>query len=304
MKAVRSVLLWLALCGFVLCGCATTASRPAEPELPPVRADTMARLRVDGPNAFINGSRAPHGSYVRDGDTVTTGAATSALLVLNDGGYIQLDENTDPLIRKGACKFLKILRGRVLMGGLNCVQFEGGSILRGTVRSVVQVTVMEHESRVTVLDGTVEMQSPTMAILRRFAEYVATSAGAVQLLQLSADQAAARVDWIKGYFVQPTAAGSGGLSTGGAAVTGGVIGGIGVLLQELLSDDDRKPERPPAPPPQPEQERPPPLPEPAPPPEPPPPDPPPEDTDRLPPVSDPPAKDDRPPPEPNDPPLR
>lgn len=46
------------------------------------------------------------------------------MLKLNQGGYIQLDENTDPLLRQGACLLMKILRGRVVINNLRCQEFE------------------------------------------------------------------------------------------------------------------------------------------------------------------------------------
>ena len=52
MKWRHSLLSRLALCTLALGGCASTGQLPGEPALPPIRAGTIARLIVDGPNAY------------------------------------------------------------------------------------------------------------------------------------------------------------------------------------------------------------------------------------------------------------
>ena len=281
MKPFRLLLSWLAFCTLVLGGCASTSPSSAEAELPPIRAGTIARLKVDGPNAYLNGQPVRSGSYVADGDTVSTGPRTSAMLVLNEGGYIQLDENTDPLFKQGACLLMKIFRGRVVFHNIKCQEFEDGLKMAGVARSFVHIMSSEEESRVTVIAGEVEMRSPSPAILGADMEYVATREGAVQVAQLTPEETLARIAWTRNYFHSPAAQQPGGLSPMGAAAVGGAIGG----LLEILRKDRDRPERQ-EPPPRPEtlpqtQPEPPPIPQPEPlppaqperPPEPPPPPP-------------------------------
>jgi hypothetical protein len=267
------MLSWLALCTLALGGCAATGPTYSEPELPPVREGTIARLRVDGPNAYINRRPVQGVSYVVDGDTVTTGPGTSALLVLNQGGEIQLDENTDPLFRQGACLLMKILRGRVAFRNLKCQQFEDGLQMAGVAHSYVHIASSESASRVTVIEGQVEMRSPGPATLGKYAEYVATREGAVQVLQLTEAEALARVAWTRNYFRPPAAQQSTRVSPWGAAAIGV---GLGVILDRMLGRDSsprqeppREPRNEPAREPQPE----PPPPAPSQPPPPPPPEP-------------------------------
>lgn len=310
MRSLRLLLSWLAFCTLALGGCASTSPPSAEAELPPIRAGTIARLKVDGPNAYLNGQPARNGSYVADGDTVSTGARTSAMLVLNDGGWIQLDENTDPLFKQGACLLMKIFRGRVVFHNIRCQEFDDGLKMAGVARSLVHIMSAEEASRVTVIAGEVEMRSPSPAILGADMEYVATREGAVQVSQLTPEETMARIAWTRDYFRQPAAQASGGLSPMGAAAVGGAIGG---LLEILRQDRDRPerqeppprletlPQTPPEPPPIPQPE-PPPVPQPEPPaqpgrpPERPPP-PPPESPPDLPPPPPPPeSPPDLPPP--------
>lgn len=178
---------------------------PPNLELPEVRVDTIARLAVDGPHAFINRRPAPSGSYVFDGDTVTTGPGTSALLVLNDGGSVQLDQNTDPefrLLRQGACLLMSILRGQAAIdtkGG--CIEFRNQRLnTAGVARSVVNIRVTNREAWVTVIEGSVEMMAPRMAKLGAYDQYSAASNGKSAIRRMTAADAYAAGAWRQRYF--------------------------------------------------------------------------------------------------------
>ena len=240
MRCVLRMPSWPALCLLTLGACASTEPAPTAPALPPIRADTIARLSVDGPNAFINGNRVQGGSYVFDGDTVSTGPGTSAMVLLNQGGYIQLDENTDPLVKQGACLLLKILHGRVVFNNLNCLQFEDNLNMAGVAHSVVHIMSSEQASRVTVLDGRVEMRSPREATLKRFGEYVATRDGAVEVLQLTEEAATARIAWTQRYFRQAATTRSGGISPAEAGAIGALIGIFFEIIQGDRSHRERQ----------------------------------------------------------------
>lgn len=216
-------------CALALGGC-DSVPISTEPELPPVRTDTIGRLRVDGPQAYINGRLAHTGSYVIDGDTVSTGERTSAIVMLNDGGQIQLDAHTDPLIRQGICLLLKIARGKVAMHNLKCHQFEDPWDAKGAAHSLVHIEVTQTESRVTVLVGRVTMSSPTEATLLADQEYVAARDGTAQVLQLTPEQANARIAWTRNYFRARADQRTRGLSTAQASAIGL---GIGWLLDRL-----------------------------------------------------------------------
>lgn len=231
MTHLRLLLTWLAVCA-ALAGCAA-APQYAEPPLPPIRSDTIGRLRVDGANAFINGIRVPTGSYVRDGDTVTTGERTSAIVVLNDGGEIQLDADTDPLIRQGVCLIMEIVRGRAALRNLKCQDFKGPRGVHGRARSFVHIEAGAQDTRVTVLAGEVSMFSPTEATLGPDMQYVALAEGTAQVLQLTPEQAVATVAWTRNYF-RPRAGQGSGLSPTGASLIGGAIG---LLLDRVIRRD-------------------------------------------------------------------
>ena len=226
------LLLLFAVCAAALAGCAA-GPQYAEPPLPPIRLDTIGRLRVDGPNAFINGVRVPSGSYVADGDSVTTGERTSAIVVLNDGGEIQLDADTDPLIRQGVCLIMEMVRGRVALRNLKCQEFKGPGGVHGRARSFVHIEAGAQATRVTVLTGEVNMFSPTEATLGADMQYVALADGTAQVLQLTAAQAVATVAWTRNYF-RPRAGQGSGLSSTQASLIGGAIG---LLIDRALKRD-------------------------------------------------------------------
>lgn len=181
-----------------ICGCAATAPG-AYGDLPPIRKGTIARLAVDGPYAYLNGRLAPGGSYVVDGDTVSTGPGTSALLLLNQGGTIQLDQNTDPLFQEGLCLLMKMLRGQVLLRNTNCQQFETVN-MAGVAHSVVNISSLERQTRITVIDGEVNLRLPRDVALGKYAEYAIAPDGKAEVRQLTAQQATARMAWTERYF--------------------------------------------------------------------------------------------------------
>ena len=228
MRQLRQMFSWLALCTLVLGGCAPTGPALTKSALPPMRTDTIGRLLIDGRNAFINGRPVvQNGSYVFSGETISTGPGTSVLLVLNDGGEIQLDQNTDPLLLEAFCLVMEMARGRAAVKNAACLQLRTKKPdTAGLVDSFVHVEVAPDAARVTVLQGRVTMQTPSQASLGPNQEYVARTGGGVETLQLTPEQAYARVAWTQNYFRQPTAQASDGLSSGGAAVLGGVIAAI------------------------------------------------------------------------------
>lgn len=249
-RVMRCWLSWLAACALALGGCASTV--PAPPQLPPCGAGTIGRLSVDGSNAFVNGRQASGGQCVFDGDTVSTGERTSAMLILNQGGgYVQLDQHTDPLFKQGACMLMKILRGRVLFSNMRCQEFEDGFRMAGAAGSLVHIESAERESQVTVIDGRVDMRSPRAATLFRYGEYVATSAGEVQVRQLAPAEAAARIAWTQNYFRQPARAEPGKRSVARTAAAVGIVAAVAVIICRATGSCGRA-KREPEPQPQPQ----------------------------------------------------
>jgi hypothetical protein len=206
MNIPRLIKVAIIACLLTVGGCATTgAPGSAANDLPPMREDTIDRLAGDGQNAYINGVRAPHGSYVRDGEVVTTGPGTSANLILNSGASIQLDQNTDPLfklIRQGACVLMEIIRGQAAVATNDaCVEFRNDRLdTAGVAHSVINIHAAEREVRVTVIEGQVQMLRPGDAMVGANQEYVSTEGGRWQVRQITPAEAAGTGVWTRDYF--------------------------------------------------------------------------------------------------------
>lgn len=200
MNIPRLVKLPIIACAITFGGCAS--NNPYN--LPPVREDTIGRLAVDGPNAFMDRAPVTHGSYVRDGAKIITGPATSVNLILNSGASIQLDQNTDPvfrLIRQGACVLIEILRGQAAVASNNaCVEFRTERLdTAGIVHSVINISAGEHENRITVIEGEVQMLRPGARTVGPNQVY-ATDGARVEVQQLTPADAAASGAWTRNYF--------------------------------------------------------------------------------------------------------
>lgn len=174
----------------VMGGCA--ADQPGRPEL-------IGIVDVDGTNAFLNGLRIRSGEVVRDGDTISTGAGTSMRLRLRQGGYIQLEENTDPrILQEGICILVQIFAGEMFVDAKRlCVESPD---IRGTLLSRVNVKVGRGRSELTVIEGSVEMTRPTRRSLREYEQYIAVSGRAADVRRLTREQAEATSQWTKRYF--------------------------------------------------------------------------------------------------------
>ena len=258
MRLVWLIPLWFAAGALAISGCAPIAPITSiEQNLPPPREGTIARFAVDGPNAYLNGQRVTSGGYVSDGDEVATGPGTSAILLLNQGGYIQLDENTDPLFKEGFCLLMKIFHGQVLFSNTKCLEVETVN-MAVVAHSMVNIKSSEQETQMTVIDGRVEVRSPTDAELGKFDEYVAARDGTAEVRRLTPEEASGRVRWIQRYFHMPVTQKSGGISPGLAAAIGAFIGGVISIIrddkptpaspsgrQKPQTDSESSPQRPP-----------------------------------------------------------
>lgn len=125
--------------------------------------------------------------------------------------------------------------------------------LAGVARRVVHIMSTEQESRVTVIDGHVEMRSPRAATLGRNSEYVATREGAVEVLQLTPEEVAARTTWTQRYFRPRATQETGGVPPGWPAITGDFTGSFDVFRRSARPNSgQRQPEARPQPHPEPQ----------------------------------------------------
>jgi hypothetical protein len=159
--------LWIVVIALAVSACASVPHR-----------EQVGRLDVDGPNAFLNGTRASKGTLVHIGDRVSTGAATSVKVLLQAGGYVQLDQNTDPdFLKEGSCLLIQILTGRVFVDGTAlCIQTPN---IAGRQGSQVHYGVKGGRTETVVLSGSVAMRQPNAVTLTQY-DYYAVAGNAAE----------------------------------------------------------------------------------------------------------------------------
>lgn len=175
-----------------LSGCATF---PLPWETDP---SLIGTLQVDGTEAFLNGGRVPGGTRVHVGDTVTTGANTSVKLQFVGGGYLQLDENTDPrLLREGGCILVQIFKGQALVDAKRlCIEAADVALV---LNSRVNIRLAGGAAEVTLLEGSATVTQPSSATLVPYDQY-RTVRGRSRQLRLSSTEALATARWTERYF--------------------------------------------------------------------------------------------------------
>lgn len=163
--------LWMAL----LAACAPLPPAPVYgPGPPPLR--WLGRITsIEGPNAFVDpanrgaGQPARVGQTLLAGDRFFTGPATRMKIDFWNGGYMELDENTDPgLFQDLSCLVVSLFRsGRIFVEKSDaCVESLG---TRSQQFSKVVYSVMPAGPylQITVVDGQARTLQPAVALAPR-----------------------------------------------------------------------------------------------------------------------------------------
>lgn len=176
----------------LLTGCATQPGR-----------EYVGRLDVDGPNAFLNGKRTGDGARVYIGDRVSTGFATSVKVFMQGGGYVQLDQNTDPdFLREGGCLIIQILTGRVFIDGTGvCIETPSISARQA---SQIHYAVSSATTETVVLAGSVVMRRPAQVTLGQYDYYLVSGNQAQAPRRLAPQVAIAFAAWRANWDFRPT----------------------------------------------------------------------------------------------------
>ncbi len=168
----------------------------------------IGTLRVSGNAVFLNGRQATDGASVHVNDSVTTGAASSAMIEYVGDGFIQLDENTDPvfsfrIVAAGNRRCIHVLLqfGQVFIDkDLQCFDTPNAA---GALGSRVNIKVTRDRSRdsvITVMSGKVSMTRPRVYPVYASQQTVVPSAGrAPQIRTLSQPELDRTVKWREKY---------------------------------------------------------------------------------------------------------
>jgi hypothetical protein len=182
--------------------CETTAPGPVAP----TRAFIGVIRVVGGPAVFLNGVAVATGTSVFAGDRVSTGPGGGALVELAQGGFVQLDEKTDPFfeyVRDGACLLIKgIGAGAVRIFATDvCAQDVLGT--QGLTRSDISWEVTANRSVITVADGSFTLTAPLQRTLR-VGEQATVAAGRVTVVTLSPERLRAVTAWQRKFAAAPS----------------------------------------------------------------------------------------------------
>jgi outer membrane protein OmpA-like peptidoglycan-associated protein len=146
------VMLFSLLLSLIIWGCAPkTVKRVEKPE------DAIGRLRIiSGDNVYLNKNRAASGMVVKAGDEVSTGSDSIAIVKFISGGFVELNENTDPIFdffKDASCIFCRLVKGEIYAQE-KCSVIETPDV-RIFSRSEVNVKVITDHTIVTVRRGSV-----------------------------------------------------------------------------------------------------------------------------------------------------
>lgn len=128
------------------------------------------------PEVLLNGRLAQNGDGIFAGDTVSTGGNSSAIIAFGDGSFLQLDENTDPILswqtfNNVRCILAQIFRGQMYIdrSGL-CAVTPAATVV---TNSRVNLYVTQDQSIVTLLEGKVSIDRPVSITLAPAQEAIA-----------------------------------------------------------------------------------------------------------------------------------
>ena len=172
----------------LLGGCAT---------FPQQGTRAIGTLRTSGSQVFVNKQPASSGTNIYFGDEVTTGNNSGAIVDFRQGGSLQLDEDTDPVItywEQARCILIRVFGGQVSVNGEGiCVE---APPLRFALNSEVNLQVFPQHSVITVLQGTATLSWPEQLDLTRSQQATLSARGIEgDLRTLSERELRAVVQW-------------------------------------------------------------------------------------------------------------
>ena len=177
-------------------------SQPGTGSLPGPRSQ-IGTLRIIHGNVMLNRAPAVDGAPVFSGDEVATGSGSTAKVDLPGYGWIQLDENTDPILERivqGSCRLLvRVLQlGQVWGTGTGlCEEDPNGVAL--ALNSSANLMVLRGRSVITAVEGTVTVLRPTRIVLTRGQQVEVVSRKMGRVVTLPEPQLRAVYAWMGKY---------------------------------------------------------------------------------------------------------
>ncbi len=150
--------------------------------------DGIGVLETSGPQVYVNSRLAASGAVIHNRDHIVTGAASSARVNFNTGGFVQLSENTDPVVEQlwsGVRCVTSILLGKgdiyAATDPCDCV-FQSSDV-NATCSSTFAASAGAQGTRITLVDGHMSIRRPAPTELRPF-EQIAIANGRIAARRL------------------------------------------------------------------------------------------------------------------------
>lgn len=166
----------------------------------------LGTLQTIGPNVQLNDKLVVGNRSVYNGDRIVTGRNTSAYIYFAQGGFVQLDENTDPEFKeifKGTKCFIRMI-GQLI--GISYYESEkqkcvfrfrnefADAVPHGTK---VNFKVTDEYTVITVLEGSMELSYPSHFSIEKGWQVGISRKGISWIRRLSADALNATTEWRK-----------------------------------------------------------------------------------------------------------
>ncbi len=161
--------------------------------------EAIGTLGVTGPGVSVNGTQVLSGVTIYSGDEISTGSATSAIVLFSDGGFFQIDQNTDPSFLTEAIEGVRCILVRFFDGQgygddtHTCIDTSATTAAMG---SAVNVRVTRQQTVLTLLRGQLVVTRPRRADLRPGDEVTAEAGrSTITVRPLSPAQLRERTAW-------------------------------------------------------------------------------------------------------------
>jgi len=192
------------VCGLaLLTGCASNPPPADHIGTAPSSTPVVGTLRVIGPDVRLNARPARDGETVYNGNRVSTGQNSSAYVYFSAGGYLHLDENSDPGLEiiwehtKCIIRVIGQLIGQSYMQTEeNCtkeISSPHGSWTSQTTAFNLKVTLQGSE--LTVLEGGMALVTPRYQRIQAGQQLSVSRGKTVTIRRLSPDELRTVVSW-------------------------------------------------------------------------------------------------------------
>lgn len=156
----------------------------------------VGTLETSGQNVWVNGKRAATEMEIYSGDEVSTGPESEAYVYFSSGGFIHIDENTDPIfdwLKEGTCIICKI--GRILIDAKRvCAKTPQGWF---TANSRISIDVTGDITTLIVVEGEVKLEGPDPRVVRSNEQLTVSQSG-VEVRHLLKEELVAAIEWHTG----------------------------------------------------------------------------------------------------------